>query len=308
MIGVVLEQLQFFWFWLLSDWRADSSVMRGLVSPLFVAGFAAYFGAHVASIRASKSEQLRSDLRELEATYNAAALASIACKSLLSMKRQHIKELQSDFYTNRAMLEAELDREVDGGRVIAVPIDLMKITSPKFESQRLFEAMGIVRKRDPNDTVQAAALVSCTDNIENLLSERNKWIDGFKASPDSSGWSGIATVFGFPISERSIDNTYRSFVDHLALSVDDGIFHSYCLYSRLIRQVFAKRYDLPRKLQKDFQIQIAVLHDGGDSELFPNVEDYQDWLQVPAKTKVRPFWKSKKVINKAILDKNVPIL
>lgn len=259
-----------------TGWEA----FRGFFSSVFivsaVGAFGGAYGAQVIAERTKYREQLMKEIRDTNA---AIGIAFNICNSLLSIKRQHIKDLKRLFDESLAAFRQHMQARQAGSvapdAVIEIAFDLQTLSLPPLGVDMLQgHVLGrlSVTGRPINLTI---TLNQTVHDLSKSLEKRNDLIEGYKAGKPELN---PALYFGLP-QQGKTNADYPTTVAAIHSQTDDAIFFSLLLckdlekHGKEVAKAFAKRFGkgAPRISELDFQKAI-------DLELMPSDENYADWL------------------------------
>ena len=256
---------------------ANSNFFTALIGSL-----AGAFAGAVAAQRVAERSKLREELlQEMRNTNAATAISFSIFNNLLSIKKQHVKDLKVKYDDQCNSLE-EFKRQRVAGEI---PMDEV------FEFQANF--FSIQTQTLPIDTLKAIVferlsivgrplnlVVSLTQAIEDLkgsLMRRNSLIDDYKTKFATDKQLLVNLYFGTPLGEGEVNLEYPSTVDAIYNQTDDGIYFSMLLCSDLhkhgisLSDIFKKKFrDSPPPISEVDLTTIPV-------DLMPKTENYLDW-------------------------------
>ncbi len=201
---------------LISLWTANYQATKDFFNSNFIstiagafieALFGALFGARAAQ-RIAERNKTRDELtKEIRITNAAIMVAATVCNSLLSLKKQHLKNLKETFDRKKQEFLDLQSSPSKGPRNFEIQFDLEILKLPLLPlpvlQKQLFENLSIGGR--PLATL--AALEQAADSLGASLQDRNKLIAQYEAA-GVTGQAFIPTYFGLRQANGVIDQRY----------------------------------------------------------------------------------------------------
>ncbi len=255
---------------------ANSAFTTALIGSL-AGAFAGAYAAQRIVERGKRREEL---LREIRNTNAAIAIAFGICNSLLSLKKQYVKELKIKYDTDRAAAQAFYERfikgEVPEEELFSFKADLqtLQLTSLPTDilQEVIFERLSLVG-RPLNLVMTLAQTARCLDGS---IEKRNTLIEKYKTESAEKNPKFPKLYFGLPYSEGHVNLDYPSSVEAIANQTNDGIFFSNLLCKDLSEhgQRLADEY---KNMFKNEAPIVSKVDFGPAADLLPDEKDYSDW-------------------------------
>jgi len=244
----------------------------------------AFAGAFTAQ-RIVERSKLRDELiREIRNTNAAIAVAFGICNSLLSLKNQYVKDLKSN-YDSQKTEQLEHARKLESGEITSSEIFEYKTNLVAFQahkqpteilSELVFEKLSLTG-RSLNLVI---ALIQNIHGHYESIRKRENIIEDYKSLEAKGKQDMIAALyFGLPYGDGHINSEYPSLIKAISTQTDDGIF-----FSKLLCQDLSKHgKQLLETLKKNFRNvnQSVTEIDFAKAEshdLMPDDKNYADWL------------------------------
>jgi hypothetical protein len=252
-----------------------NSVFFTAIAGSLAGAFAGAYGAQRIAERAKVRDQL---LKEMRDTNTAMMVAFGICNSLITIKKQHLKDLKENLETQHsALLDHQEKRklgQIGKEELFHFRADLETLSLPPLAIEILqelvFERLSIVGR----PLALTTTLGQTVHTLSTFLEKRNGLIDSYKAA----GGVTPAQYFGLPLAGQS-DNNYPSAINAICDQADDGIFFSQLLCNDLAEhgnQIAVQfkdtfRMDAPKINRTDFG-------PAEDLGLMPSPDRYPDWI------------------------------
>jgi hypothetical protein len=288
-------------------WQDTKDFFNSSFSTAMAGAFAGAWGAQYIAERSKYRDELIKEIRNINA---ASVVAFGICNSLLSLKKQHVKALKENFYSQKKLLTDHRGkvqaRAIDPKTAFEFQADLQTLTAPQFPidilREQIFERLSLVG-RPLNLTTTLSETLHC---LNWSIERRNQLIESYKSATNPQVDLPVL-YFGLPVNGH-VDQTYPDVIDSVYSQTNDGIFFSNLLCKDLIEHgekmagVFSKKFGkgAPTINTTDFT-------KAEDAGLMPDEADYADWLTMFVKRIETPtFWQKirlglKSFINKAKL-------
>ena len=271
---------------LISDWTNDRSLVRLLALPIVFSGFGAYFGAKAAAVQRNREQQYQIAKEELHQLCDLSMFASSMCNSLLGLNKQHVKAMRDDYDQQRAKWLSHFDAPSVEEKTLPVGFNLKTITCPTLHADEIFTAIRGVKNRGSNDLLQGAAIQHSCHNLASMIEGRNIWIAKFRSQdpkPDTQEAlkKALKMYYGLRTVAGEIDQDYKSFIEGISGSMDDGIFHSHKIYQKIARQLVNKSSEFKKKYGESFRFTVVDFKQAHKEGLFPSEGQYASWLSEP---------------------------
>lgn len=260
-----------------SDWNKERSFVRLLLLPVIFSGFGAFFGAKAAAWQRDREQVYSSTKESLHQISDLSVMTGALCNSLLTLKKQQIRELANNFAIDRTRVAHHFGVPSLNKQLLSIRFELQTISCPPLDVSGIVSSIERLKDRSSNDYLQATAIHQSCENIMGLLAGRNDWIADFKKKQMQLGeWERLALYFGFQLNSNSIDQEYKGLIEGLANATDDAIFHSYKLYVRLTTQLVHAAVKFERKYGERFKF--SILNFEPSRDLLPDSRAYTTWL------------------------------
>lgn len=272
------------------DWGA---ILNG-IAIASVGSFAGAFAGALGAQRIAERSKGRDDLRREIRNVNAAIMVAFdVCNTLLSVKKQYVKDLRDtyDAHKREFIAHCEKRQQQEPLAPFEIRANLMTLSLPPMPIDVLqtliFERLFIGGR----PLVLTTALDRTVDGLTASFEARNRFIESFKQNPPNTNRL-ITLYFGLPF-EGGVNTDYPSFVEAIYSQTDDGIYYSKRLADDLVEygekcaDTFKERFGLGAP-----NINKPVWKDAGD--LMPEEDAYADWARIFVKAPEVPkkrWWK-----------------
>lgn len=263
---------------------ANSNFFTALCASL--AGAVA--GACVAQ-RTTERAKLREEMiREIRDTNAAIMLAFTICNSLLSLKKQHVKALKTDYDETRDLAiehaQKAQSNDTQGKGRFKIKADLKTLPHLKLPTDALQK---IVFERLPTTGRPLALVISLIEakfSLNDVIEKRNKLIEQYQTSVLGNQEHFVALYLGLPDVNGHTNQEYPDAMNAIHSNVDEIIFFS----NLLCRDLQQHGEDLAINFKREFRgpippiskVDFGMAHSAG---LMPSEDDFADWLQGFAK-------------------------
>lgn len=249
-----------------------------------VASFAGAAGGAIAAERIVAAERRdAATLTELRTTNAAITLASAICNSALVLKQDFVRPFVGDYNAQRELYAAaratrsHSDRSTEES--LEFGADFLVVRPPEFPIGTLQDLV-FQRLAAPSRALYAmsplsgsiAGLLDGAGILETLVSRAREGSVG-------TGAQLLAWYFGFEY--EGTGRTHTEFFDTtsaIARQVDDIIFFSHVILTELEAHHEQNLLLRPRRKRSGLRVQRMSFAPAREAGLFPNSEDYREWL------------------------------
>lgn len=255
----------------------NSQFALTLIGTSFAA-FAGAYGAHTIAQRHKRREEWQ---RELRIT-NAAIMVSFEiCNSFLSLKKQQVKDLCSQYNLDKNSLltfqTGKRHGQISPTSVFEFRADFRSmnpmIMPDEILVKQVFEQISPGRRAH----MITNTLIRTIDSLNKSIVRRNELIDTWKKAQATVSDNLIRFYFGLPDPHGNVDNSYPDSVNAICSLTDDCIFFSQLLCTDLVEhgERLKKRLgkDAPNVNRPDFS-------KADEEGLMPGPENYEDWSKM----------------------------
>jgi hypothetical protein len=254
----------------------NSEFTAAFLSALAGAGLGV-LGAQRVAERTSKRKELIDALRQANALV---VLASTISNQALSVKKQHIYQLTSQYFREREEAEPINAALLGGGtsdRSLHFQANLVKITPLTVPIDALTNLTYSAQLMPGRALALVSMVEQALTELAHAIQVRQEQVERFR-SEDMSVELKTQTYFGLQRRDGNTDSLYHDSMVAIAQYTDDIAFFSAELAEELQAHAVRMRERL-LKLAKDAPKATTVDFSGPrDSGLLPPREDYKAWL------------------------------
>lgn len=257
---------------------ANSAFTTSLVRAL-AGAFAGAYAAQRIVERAKDKELLLSQLRNTNA---ATTTAFSICNTMLSFKKQYVKQMATSFTDQKAQF-IEHHRKVTSGeniKELRMQLDLRYLEAPRVPVEvlqtLLFERISVTGR----PLALISTLIQTLESLKRSVAARNSLIEQFKKVDPNALPQFNAIYFGLPFDGGHLDQQYSDTVMAISKLTDDAIFFSSLIAKDMNEygeNILVRYKKLSRdKTQSVSTCDFTIAKKNG---LMPSEDDYQDWLK-----------------------------
>lgn len=273
-----------------------SSFLNSNFFTTLIGAFAGAYGAQVISERGKYRDNLKDEIRHLNA---ASMVAFDTCNILLSLKKQHVKKLVEGYKKDRKEFLDAFDAAQKKSKpfIYEYSANFETLELPFIETSVLQNL--IFEKMDINGRPQilVTAIVRSTKALELSLQRRNSLIEQYKNNNFSQQEMAVL-YFGLPFNGGHVDNMYPSTLEAISSYLEDSIF-----FSKLFcDDIYEYGLKCSKKYSKKFRgKKIKINHlDWKIAEsqgLLPDPKNYADWMKMFRVDSKKSFWENETIKN-----------
>lgn len=258
------------WYWFSWDVFVvflNSQFFSSMAGAL-AGAFAGAFVAHRISTNARLREEIEAQVR---ATNAAIMAAFLICNSLLSIKKQQVANMHSDFQKDKARFESGAG---PGTHNFHMDLEFMSLPPVPIEAltKQAYERLNL--KGRPLALV--ASLCSTLALLQSGVEFRNALINRYRVLfPTLSEVEKLKTYFGLPLAGGSVSKEFSDSVEGIHNYTDDVIYFASLLVSDLAAYGESARAQYVRKFGPNIDKISVMSFDNPEAQaLMPNPENY----------------------------------
>ncbi len=242
--------------------------------------FAAFAGAYCAHIIIERNKRREDWQRELRIT-NAAILVSFEiCNSFLSLKKQHVKDLEFQYDRDKNSL-VKFQNDKIKGKISPDTVFEFQANFKSVNPMTMPDEILVKQVFEPISTGARAytltnTLIRTIKSLNQSIVRRNELIDTWKTSPETLGNNLARFYFGFPDPHGHVDQRYPESINAICSLTDDCIFFSQLLCTDLVDNGERLQNLLGKRAPKINRPNFSKAVEEG---LIPGPENYQDWTK-----------------------------
>lgn len=275
----------------MSEWAPDLAAWAKTVdvagwlkwlfeSNFFAALFGALFGAWSAERISSAKAQREQVKQELRDTNAAISFAYDISNFLISLNKQHVRELVDQFGHQRLAVRAHhhgmLNGTIPQGTVLhirfvdQVVIEVLRLPYPQLE-QLVLEKLSI-RGKAPQ---RVLTLSRSIESLRDTVAKRNALLERYRNGQIPEG-EKVRRMYGLPLNDGSLDMVYGDLIVGMGSQTDDCIHFSSRLCEELQDYGNRLRAMQPRALRSGLPKVIGCRYEDAQ-EFMPYAHEYADW-------------------------------
>lgn len=271
-------------FWASPFWEGTKSLANANFTTALLGSLAgAFAGAYVAQRIAERHKERDELLRELRSTNAAITLAFTVCNSLLSLKRQHLRDMLSTFEAERnALLEHKRKRDIgqiQGNAAYRFRADFRNLPTTVLPTDTLRDTVLSKVSAHARPLSLVASIVEYSALLNGAIVKRNELSLRFRSLVESQDPDVPARYFGLPYQGGHIDAEYSDALLGIGNYADDVIFYSYLLCQDLFQHGTAlrKRFEA-RHGSGAPKVSEVKFDEAKASGLLPDESHYKSWM------------------------------
>lgn len=247
-----------------------------LNSNFFTALIGAFAGAYGGQLIVEKTKERESNLTELHSLNSAITFSFGICRSMLSLKEQHVKRLYEEYIAQKGIVETHISRttHTDTPTIIKFKADLetIELREQPIEvlQKTVYEKIAASAKIISFASLLGEAITSLNESIN----KRNLLINEYRGFQPLQPESFVNLYFGLPDDAGNIDTSYPTFIDSIYRETDDCIMFSSMLCSELI----ARGKFIKEKIgEKSLVVYVPDFTKAKTDGLWPDESAYASW-------------------------------
>lgn len=274
--------IEFFETWL--TWENVKLLSNSAFSTALIGSLAGAFAGAIAAQRIAERSKLREELlKEIRNTNVGIMLALTIANSALSLKKQHIKKIKSDYDLERTkildLLAHRNEPQSKTETIYSFTGDLRSLPELSTPIKTLEEIVFSRLSTIGRPLSLSAAIVNATQDLNTSILKRNELTKTFKENNFPIGASLLTMYFGLPYDSGHVNQEFGDTVEAISFYTDDVIFFSVLLCNDLREHglSIAARYKKTLKTSPP-PVNQATFDEPRQNGLIPSDESYPTWF------------------------------
>lgn len=274
--------LEFLSAWL--SWDELKALSNSSFTTSLIGSLAGAFAGAIAAQRIAERSKLREELsKEIRNTNAGITLALTVANAVLSLKKQHIREIKSTYDTEKSNLLNFLNNKEKTPTTIKSTYtfrgDFRTLPELSPPIGTLEEIVFSRLSATGRPLSLAASIVSAIQSLNNSILQRNELAKLFKDQNFPQGANLHSMYFGLPYGDGHTNQEFGDTVEAMSLYSDDAIFFCILLCADLREHGLQTASTYKVKLKKNPPKVIeAKFETHEQNDLIPKSECYPTWF------------------------------